>query len=65
MKNGKKGGKGIPAIKYREAYQWELGLAQQRIRRKRAFDALKDSEKREALEKAGQGNLFATHYEDH
>jgi hypothetical protein len=27
---------------------------------KKASDALKESEKREALEKAGQGNLFTT-----
>jgi len=60
MKKRQKGFKGIPAIKDKEAYQWELGLEQERIRRKRSSDALKEYEKREALEKAGQGNLFTT-----
>ena len=58
MKKRQKGSKGIPAFKDKEAYQWELDLEQQRIRRKRTLDALKESEEREALEKAGQGNLF-------
>ena len=51
--------KGIPTFQDKEAYQWELGLEQQRIRRKKALDSLKDAEEREAMEKAGQGNLFA------
>jgi len=60
MKKTQKRNRGIPGIKDRETCQWELGLEQQRIRRKRTLDALKDSEKREALEKADQGNLFTT-----
>jgi hypothetical protein len=35
------------------------GVEQERVHRKKTFDALKESEKREAMEKAGQGNLFA------
>ena len=60
MKKKQRGVKGILAIKDSEAYHRELGLEQERIRRKRTSDALKESEEREALEKAGQGNLFAT-----
>ena len=60
MKKRQNGNKSIPAIRDKEAYQHELGLEQERIRRKRAVDSLKESEKREALEKAGQGNLFTT-----
>jgi DNA polymerase III delta prime subunit len=52
--------KGISALNDKNAYQFELGAEQERIRRKKASDALKESEKREALEKAGQGNLFTT-----
>jgi hypothetical protein len=58
MKKRQKSSKGIPAFKDKEAYHLELGLEQQRIRRKRTSDALKESEEREALEKAGQGILF-------
>ena len=60
MKKRPNGNKGIPAIRDKEAYQRELGLEQERIRRKRAVDSLKESEEREALEKAGQGNLITT-----
>ena len=60
MKKRQKGVTGILGNKDRETYQWELGLEQERIRRKRSSDALKEYEKREALEKAGQGNLFTT-----
>jgi hypothetical protein len=60
MKKRQNGNKSIPAIRDKEAYQRELGLEQERIRRKRAVDSLKESEEREALEKAGQGNLFTT-----
>jgi hypothetical protein len=63
MKKRQKDSKGIPAFKDKEAYQRELGLEQERIRRKRAVDSLKESEEREALEKAGQGNLFTTQRE--
>ena len=58
MKKKQRGVKGITAFKDKEAYQWELDLEQQRIRRKRTLDSLKESVAREALEKAGQGNLF-------
>jgi len=60
MKKRQKDTKGIPALQDKEAIQRERGLEQERIRRKRTSDALKESEEREALEKAGQGNLFAT-----
>jgi len=60
MKRRQKDTKAIPVLKDREAYQLELGLEQERIRRKRTSDALKESEEREAQEKAGQGNLFST-----
>jgi len=60
MKKRHKDAKGIiPSFQDQEAYQRELGVEQERIRRKRASDALKESEEREAMEKAGQGNLFA------
>jgi hypothetical protein len=52
--------KGKSALSDKDAYQFELGAEQERIRRRKASDALKESEKREALEKAGQGNLFTT-----
>ena len=58
LKKRQKSNKGIPAFKDKEAYQRELCLEQERIRRKKALDALKESEEREAREKAGQGNLF-------
>jgi hypothetical protein len=59
MKKRQKDTKGIPALQDKEAYQLELGVEQERIRRKRTLDALKESGERGALEKAGQGNLFA------
>jgi hypothetical protein len=59
MKKRQNGKKGIPAFRDKEAYQRELGLEQERIHRKRTLDALKESGERGALEKAGQGNLFA------
>jgi hypothetical protein len=60
MKKRQKETKGIPAFKDKEAYQRELGLEQERIRRKKTGDALKEAGKREAKEQAGQGNLFAS-----
>ena len=58
MKKRQNGNKGISAFRDKEAYQRELGLEQERLRRKKTLDALKKSEEREAQEKAGQGNLF-------
>jgi len=43
MKKRQKSKKGITAFKGKEAYRWELDLEQQRIRRKRTLDALKES----------------------
>ena len=65
MKKKQRGVKGITAFKDKEAYQWELDLEQQRIRRKKTLESLKESEEREALEKTGQGNLFTTKQRDH
>jgi len=65
VKKRQKGSKGIPAFKDKEAYQRELGLEQERIRRKKTLESLKESEEREVLERAGQGNLFTTKQEDH
>jgi hypothetical protein len=48
----------------KEAYQRELGLEQERIRHGRTLDVLKESEKREALEKGGKANLFTLTQED-
>jgi hypothetical protein len=48
----------------KEAYPRELGLEQERIRHGRTLDALKESEKREALEKAGKAKLFTLTQED-
>jgi len=59
MKKRQKDTKGIPALQDKDAYQRELGLEQERIRRKRTLEVLKESEERETLEKAAQGNLFA------
>jgi hypothetical protein len=59
MKKRQRNTRGIPALNNKDAYQLELSVEQERIRRKKALDALKESEKREVLEKAGQGNLFA------
>ena len=58
MKKRQNGNKGVPAFKDKEAYQREIDLEQERMRRKKTLDALKKSEEREAQEKAGQGNLF-------
>ena len=58
MKKRQNGNKRIPAFRDKEVYQRELDLEQERIRRKQTLDALKESEEREAQEKAGQGNLF-------
>ena len=58
MKKRQNGNMGIPAFKDKEAYQREIDLEQERMRRKKTLDALKKSEEREAQEKAGQGNLF-------
>jgi hypothetical protein len=55
-----KSNKGITAFTDKEAYQRELGLEQERIRRKKTLESLKESEEREAMERAGQGNLFTT-----
>jgi hypothetical protein len=41
--------KGIAILNDKDAYQLELGAEQGRIRRKKASDALKESEKCEAL----------------
>ena len=60
MKKRQKGNKGIMAFKDNEAIQRELGLELERRYRKRTSDSLKESEEREAQEKAGQGNLFTT-----
>jgi len=60
MKRRQKDTKAIPVLKDREAYQLELGLEQERIYRKRTLDALEESEEREVIEKAGQGNRFKT-----
>ena len=60
MKKRQNGKKGIPAFRDKEAYQRELDLEQERIRRKQSLDALKESAEREAQEKAGQGNLFTS-----
>jgi hypothetical protein len=60
MRKKQRNAKGITTINDKDAYQLELGAEQERIRRKKASDALKESDKREALEKAGQGNLFTT-----
>ena len=65
MKKRQKSKKGITAFKDKEAYQWELDLEQQRIRRKKTLESLKESEAREALEKTGQGNLLTTKQRDH
>ena len=64
MKKRQNGNKGIPAFKDKEAYQRELGLEQERIRRKKTLDALKESEEREAQEKAGLENLFTPKQRD-
>jgi hypothetical protein len=60
MKKRQNGKKGIPAFRDKEAYQRELELEQEQIHRKKTLDALKESEEREAQEKAGQGNLFTS-----
>ena len=60
MKRRQKDTKAIPVLKDREAYQREPGLEQERIYRKRTLDALEESEEREVIEKAGQGNRFKT-----
>jgi hypothetical protein len=59
MRKKQKNTKGLSALNDKNAYQRELGVEQERIRRKKTFDALKESQKREAMEKAGQGDLFA------
>ena len=51
--------KGISALNDKDACQFELGVEQEPIRRKKTSDALKKSEEREAMEEAAQGNLFA------
>ena len=60
MKKTQKRNNGFTAFHDKDAIQRELGLEQERIRRKKAFDSLKEAEAREAMENAGQGNLFAT-----
>jgi hypothetical protein len=59
MKKKQQNTKGIPTLSDKDAYQLELRVEQERVRRKKALDALKETEKREVQEKAGQGNLFA------
>ena len=54
MKKRQNGNKGIPAFKDKEAYQREIDLEQERMRRKKTLDALKKSEEREAQEKAAR-----------
>jgi hypothetical protein len=46
MKKRPNGNKGIPAIRDKEAYQRELDLEQERMRRKKTLDALEKSEER-------------------
>ncbi len=46
MKKRQNGNKGIPAIRDKEAYQRELDLEQERMRRKKTLDALEKSEER-------------------
>jgi hypothetical protein len=60
MRKKQRNTKSISARNEKDAYQFELGAERERIRRRKASDALKESDKREALEKAGQGNLFTT-----
>ena len=59
MRKRQKDTKGISALNDKDAYERELGQEQERIRRKKQLDSLKEAEEREAREKAGQGNLFA------
>ena len=58
MKKGQETNKGIATFRDKEAYQWELGLEQERIGRKKTLDSLKEEEEREVLEKAGQEICF-------
>ena len=60
MKKTQKNTKGISALSDKDACQRELGQEQERIRRKKQLDSLKEAEHRETMEKAGQGNLFAS-----
>jgi hypothetical protein len=60
MRKKEKNTKGTSALNDKDAYQLEFGEEQERIRRKKALDALKESEKRDALERTDQGNLFTT-----
>jgi hypothetical protein len=60
MRKKQRNTKGISTLNVKDAYQIELGAEQERIRCKKASDALKELDKREALEKADQGNLFTT-----
>jgi hypothetical protein len=52
--------KNASVLNDKDTYQLELDEEPERIRRRKASGALKESKKREALGKADQGNLFTT-----